>query len=107
EIKDMAIAVSSYPRPIVDELCRRDQGPREVEAHVREPRPCDAPAGDRVVGDVRVDEVQVVRVVERQIAFIAELVLLDRHAAEARRIDEALSAVDGRPYPRHAARERR
>ena len=48
-----------------------------------------------------------VRVVERQVALVAEVVLLERERREPGDVLEAPAAVARDPRPRHAARERR
>jgi len=101
----MAVAVSGDPRPVVHRLARRQQRPVHVQHVAAEPE--DRPAGERHVGDIRVDEVEVARVVDRHVSLVAEIVLLERQHREARQVRERLSAVARGPCPRHAAREGR
>src|SRR5256885_17189092 len=63
-----------------------------------------APASDGVVGNVGIDKIKMAVVVERHVAFIAELVLLDAERRDARKINKTLATIYRNPIPGHAAR---
>ena len=75
QVEDMAVAMRRHPRPVVDRLGGGQERPVEVERHLTESGHRPAREGD--VPDVRVDEIEVARVVESHVAFIAEVVLLE------------------------------
>src|SRR5207248_7332643 len=62
------------------------------------------PACERVIGHIRVHEIEVVGVVERHVAFISELVLLNAEWRQALNVLPVLACIAGNPVPGHAAR---
>src|SRR4051794_17642913 len=70
EIEDVPIAVRGDPRAVVNKLRRRNQRTRSLKRHATEP--IYFPACESVVDDIGVDEIEVVRVVQGHISFIAE-----------------------------------
>ena len=101
----MTVAVCGDPGTVVDELQRRDQRTCEVDRDLAEPS--DGPAGDSVVGNIGVHEVEVVSVVEGHVALVAELMLLNAERRKAGNISPRVAAVNRKPSPRHAAGEGR
>ncbi len=103
EVEDVPVPVRGDPRPVVDRLAGREERPVEVERVLAEA--VDRPPRHRDVGDVRVDEVEVVRIVDGHVALVAEIVLLEGEDGEPGQILEAPAAVARRPRPGHAPRE--
>src|SRR5205823_5571592 len=73
----------------------------EIEADL--PGAGGGPASDGVVGDVGVDEIEMVVVVESHVALVAELMLFDGGSGKTGKIVEGQAAVGRNPVPRHAA----
>ena len=91
EVEDVAVAVRGHPRAVVDGLAGRQQRPVLAQHVLAEP--VDVPARERDVADVRVDEVEMVGVVDGHVSLVAEVVLLERQHGQPGQVGERLAAV--------------
>src|SRR5947207_12404296 len=102
EVEHVPIAVRCDPRSVINKLRRRNQRTRRLKRHARQS--IYFPACERVIGHIRVHEIEVVGVVERHVAFISELVLLNAEWRQALNVLPVLACIAGNPVPGHAAR---
>ena len=99
-VQDGRSAVRRHPGPVVDRHERWNNRPVNVLDHVRRPQPAHRPTGEAVVHDLRVDEIEVIAVIESDVALVAhvELVRRRREVGKPRHVDEVHAVCRG-PHP--------
>ena len=92
------VPVGGDPGTVVDRLETRQNWQRVLELDTRLSRACRSPARHRVFLELRVDEVEVHRIIKRDVALVAEVNLVERDRCQARQVGE-VHAVRGDPQP--------